>query len=360
MLVDRAPKVSVVVPVLNVKPYLRDCLDSILNQTIPDIEVICGDGGSTDGSFEILQEYAAKDPRVQTLCKSGSGYGQSVNDCIRMAKGEYIGIVESDDMIKPDMFETLYRVAKEKRLDWVRGDIFFYYTSHTGKPKLRYEKIIIGNFYNKVLNPQTDPRPYRSRLRTWSGIYRRKFLEDHHITHNETSGASYQDVGFYLKTLYYAKRVAFVHHAFYMWRQDNETSSIHFDSVRLLERSCQEWNLNWAYLLAHPELDRQAVCGFRYRQFLAYLWMVDSTEGAEKKHAQKIVRGAVEDALENKEIERAFFIRREWSQLHRFLKTGNFMDTRTRLHRWLKECFKAFLKKSEKKEPTAQSRDIEK
>lgn len=343
MSVNRAPKVSVVVPVLNVAPYLRECLDSILVQTISDIEVICGDGGSTDGSHEILQEYASKDPRVQVLSKFGSGYGQSVNDCMRMATGEYIGIVESDDIIKPDMLEILYRAADEKNLDWVRGDIYFYYTSNIGKPKFRYEKIIIGCFYNKVLNPQTDPRPYRSRLRTWSGIYRRKFLEDHQITHNETPGASYQDVGFYLKTLYYAQRVAFIHRAFYMWRQDNETSSIHFDSARMVERSCREWILNWEYLTNHPELGRQVLCGFRYRQFLSYLWVVDSTDGEEKEYAREMARREAEAALGNGEMERAFFTHREWSQLHRFLKTGETMDTRARLHRWLKEFLGAVL-----------------
>lgn len=336
VLENSTPKVSVVVPVLNVAPYLRECLDSILAQTLVDFEVICGDGGSTDGSFEILQEYAAKDPRVKILSKAGSGYGQSVNDCMRMAKGEYIGIVESDDMIKPDMYETLYQVAIKKRIDWVRSDIFFYYTSKIGKPKLRYEKIIIGNFYNIVLNPQIDPRPYRSRLRTWSGIYRRKFLEDHHITHNETSGASYQDVGFYLKTLYYAQRVSFIHHAFYMWRQDNESSSIHYDSARMVERSCREWDLNWAYLQVHPELGRQGLCGFRYRQFLSYLWMVGSTNGDEKEYARGMLRRLVKSALENGEIERTFFTSREWSQLRRFLETGEILDARTRLHRWLK------------------------
>ena len=79
------PKVSVIVPVFNVKTYLRECLDSILAQTLTDIEVICGDGGSTDGSLEIIQEYAQKDSRINYITKERSGYGQSMNDCMAMA-----------------------------------------------------------------------------------------------------------------------------------------------------------------------------------------------------------------------------------------------------------------------------------
>ena len=73
------PKVSIIVPVFNVKAYLRECLDSILAQTLPEIEIICGDGGSNDGSLEIIQEYAQKDSRVHYITKEKSGYGQSVN-----------------------------------------------------------------------------------------------------------------------------------------------------------------------------------------------------------------------------------------------------------------------------------------
>ena len=100
------PKVSIVVPVFNVKTFLPDCLDSILNQTISDIEILCGDGGSNDGSLEILRDYEKRDSRIKVISKEKSGYGQSVNDCMNMAEGEYIGIVESDDVVAPDMYRV--------------------------------------------------------------------------------------------------------------------------------------------------------------------------------------------------------------------------------------------------------------
>ena len=314
-----SPKVSVIVPVFNVKTYLRECLDSILNQTLSEIEILCGDGGSTDGSLEILQEYAQKDPRVRYMTEKGSGYGQSVNDCMDMAQGEYIGIVESDDAIKPNTYEVLYGLAKKNDLDWIRGDIYYYYSGLPKEEQLVRESIIYGgDFYNVVLNPQTDYRPYKSGLRTWSGIYKKEFLNKNGIRHNETPGGSYQDVGFYLKTLYYAQRVYFVDQAFYMWRQDNPGSSVHYNSSKLVEKSLKEWQLNREYLDEHPNIGKRAVASYNYRKFFSYLWTIDMAEGEDKTHVRKIAAEEFTEALDKGEIDKNLFEEWEWS---RFIET---------------------------------------
>lgn len=314
-----SPKVSVIVPVFNVKTYLRECLDSILNQSLSEIEILCGDGGSTDGSLEILQEYSQKDSRVRYITEKGSGYGQSVNDCMNMAQGEYIGIVESDDAIKPDTYEVLYGLAKKNDLDWIRGDIYYYYSGYPIEEQLVRESIIYGgDFYNVVLNPQTDYRPYKSGLRTWSGIYKREFLNKNGIRHNETPGGSYQDVGFYLKTLYYAQRVYFVDQAFYMWRQDNPGSSVHYNSSKLVEKSLKEWKLNREYLDAHPDIGKRAVASYNYRKFFSYLWTIDMAEGEDKAYVRKVAAEEFTQALANGEIDKNFFEEWEWS---RFIET---------------------------------------
>lgn len=104
------PKVSIVIPIYNVERYLRQCLDSVVNQTLKDIEIICVDDGSTDSSPDIIKEYVDKDPRVKVITKPNSGYGNSMNRGFDMAEGEYIGIVESDDYADPDMFENSMRL----------------------------------------------------------------------------------------------------------------------------------------------------------------------------------------------------------------------------------------------------------
>ena len=102
------PKVSIVIPVYNVEKYLRDCLDSVCNQTLKDIEIICVDDGSTDASGIILDEYAEMDDRFRIIHKKNEGYGKAVNIGMAAVKAPYVGIVESDDMLVPYMYENLY------------------------------------------------------------------------------------------------------------------------------------------------------------------------------------------------------------------------------------------------------------
>ena len=110
-------KISIVVPVYNVEKYLRTCLNSIVNQTLKDIEIICVDDGSTDNSPLILAEYAIKDSRIKVITKQNFGYGNTMNIGISHAQGEYLGIVESDDYIDEYMYEILYKTAKQNDLD---------------------------------------------------------------------------------------------------------------------------------------------------------------------------------------------------------------------------------------------------
>ena len=120
----RRPKVSVLVPVYNVEKYVGMCLDSLLCQTLKDMEIICIDDGSTDNSSAILAEYAKRDSRIIIITKENTGYGASMNLGLSRAKGEYIGIVESDDYALPEMFEQLYIKAQENELEVVKTNYY--------------------------------------------------------------------------------------------------------------------------------------------------------------------------------------------------------------------------------------------
>lgn len=115
--IDGSPKVSVIIPVYNVENYLRECLDSVINQSLKDIEIICVDDGSTDSSLKILKEYAAKDRRITVITQPNTNAGVARNAGLTVAKGEYIGFVDSDDYLSPDMYEKLYTKAAPKGLD---------------------------------------------------------------------------------------------------------------------------------------------------------------------------------------------------------------------------------------------------
>jgi glycosyltransferase involved in cell wall biosynthesis len=121
------PKVSVIVPIYNVEKYLRQCLDSVVNQTLRDIEIICVNDGSPDKCPQIADEYAARDDRIIVIHQPNGGYGVAVNKGIAAATGEYVAIVEPDDFIDSNMYQTLYETAKKNNTDVVKSAFYIYY-----------------------------------------------------------------------------------------------------------------------------------------------------------------------------------------------------------------------------------------
>ena len=118
-------KVSVIIPVYNTEKFLRKCLDSVCNQTLQDIEIICINDCSTDGSLEILREYAGKDNRIKLIeLFENGGAAKARNIGIDIAHGEYIGFVDSDDFVDLDFYEKLYNKAVETGADAVKGEMW--------------------------------------------------------------------------------------------------------------------------------------------------------------------------------------------------------------------------------------------
>ncbi len=260
------PKVSVVLPIYNASGYLRECLDSICKQTLKDIEIICVNDGSTDNSLQIIKEYAAKDIRIRYIDKPNGGYGQTMNCGMELARGEYIGIVEPDDFIKPEMYETLYKQAKKLNLDIIKADYYKFKTIN-GKYNFTKCRVFSGGHYNRVINCKNNKQLLYSLTINPAGIFKKEFLDRYHIKHNETPGASYQDNGFWLFTTYLASKIYFIDQAFYCYRQDNPEQSMKkttniqaiFTEYRLIEEKLKSINLENFYTQA-----------FIYRQFLAF------------------------------------------------------------------------------------------
>lgn len=217
-------KVSVIVPVYNAERYIEQCLESILAQTLKDIEVICVDDGSTDSSGLILDSYAAEDERVSVVHRANAGYGAAMNAGIAMAEGEFIGIVESDDRIAGNMYETLYHTAQQYQLDMVKADAC-YWLEEADHLSRKHAKSLDA-YYNKVLGDVDRNIFFSFFMNIWTGIYRRDFLQRKDIRFQETPGASYQDNGFWLQTCMYAERAMWLDRAFYYYRQDNPEASV--------------------------------------------------------------------------------------------------------------------------------------
>ena len=168
------PKVSIIIPVYNVEPYLRQCLDSVVNQTLEDIEIICIDDCSTDNSYEILKKYASKDNRIVVLKQEyNQGQGAARNKALNMAKGNYIMFLDSDDWYELNACETAYNAIVEKN-----GDVgtFSYNDYENGKIKPSYVTQYVIKCYNKEM--QQDVFTF---ITIWNRIFRRSFLVDNNI-----------------------------------------------------------------------------------------------------------------------------------------------------------------------------------
>ena len=216
--------VSIVVPVYNVERYLRQCIDSLRAQTLEDIEIICVDDGSTDGSLAILREYEAIDTRVKVITKPNAGYGHTMNCGFAAATAPYVGILESDDFCKPDMCEQLYSKAVQHDLDIIRCDIALYWSAHENQARKA------GYCFADGLGEPFDPR---ARIECFQlppalccMLVRKALVDNNGLRFLETPGASYQDTSFSFKLWACARRAMVIDDFFIYYRQDNETSSI--------------------------------------------------------------------------------------------------------------------------------------
>lgn len=222
------PKVSVILPSLNVAVYIRETIESVINQTLQEIEIICVDAGSTDGTLEILQEYAEKDSRIKIIHSDKKSYGYQMNIGMQAALGEYIGIVETDDYIERDMYEILYDTAAKNNADIVKSDFDMFTTMEDGRRLFcnyslkRLNQVVYDTVYScdAYLDGKAKVECY-----IWNAVYKREFLEDFGVKFNETPGASFQDFGFKFQTSLFAKRIVAVNQSFYRYRRDNSGSS---------------------------------------------------------------------------------------------------------------------------------------
>ncbi|MBQ3015192.1 MAG: glycosyltransferase [Clostridia bacterium] len=268
-------KVSIVIPIYNVEKYLRQCLDSVVNQTLEDIEIICVNDGSKDSSPEIIEEYVKKDKRVKAIHKENSGYGNSMNRGFDAATGEYIGIVESDDYAEPDMFEKLYNCAKENDLDACKSGFFFYYS--IPEEKNIPAPVASSVMCKKVFSPTDDFKSLREQIEffnikptIWSAIYRKDFIRENNIRFNETPGASFQDTSFNFKVWALAKRVKLMEECFLHYRQDNEASSI--NSSAKVFCVCDEYREIESFLNEHFELRAKLDIVKNALKYNTYIW----------------------------------------------------------------------------------------
>lgn len=296
------PEVSIIVPTFNVANFISECLDSLLAQSLQDIEIICINDGSTDKTAEILDSYREKDSRIKVIHKTNSGYGHSMNVGLEAATGSYIGIVEPDDFVANDMFEKLHSLAMKHDADVIKSDFFYYFTREN---QARTAGKIDRSLTGKVITAKEFPQILRLMPSIWSAIYRREFLKKNQIKFLESPGASYQDTSFAFKTLALAKRIVFTSKAYLYYRQDNENSSVH--SVKKVFHICKEYDELTDFLFRNPEVKSYANSYKLIKQYRAYWWNVKRIDPEFRDQFIEVFADSFEKFYHAGELDEAFF-----------------------------------------------------
>lgn len=307
------PTCSIIVPVYNNDKYLKECLDSILAQTLKSLEIICIDDGSTDKSADILDSYAKEYSQIKVFHNKNHGYGYSINFGITKASGEYIGIVESDDMVLPEMFETLYNAAVKNCCEIVKSN-FYYYWSNS---KRVLQQVMPLDSIGEVFRPQEKTSIFWSMPCIWAAIYKRTFLVENNIKCLETPGASYQDTAFNFKAFAKAHSAFLLNDAFLLYRQDNETSSVKSSSKTFcvcdeyaeIEKFAREENLPLRML----KLIQRLKLG-------CYMWNFKRLKFPNNYLFAKVFSKEFKAAMNAKLIDTEFFSKKEIKRLKKYVK----------------------------------------
>ena len=309
-----SPSVSIVMPIYNAGRFLYQSLDSAVCQTLENIEIVCVNDGSTDGSLEVIREYARSDKRIHVIDKQNGGYGSAMNAGMSAARGEYMMILEPDDFMSLDMAERLFGEAKHHNCDVIKSN-YWEYSGATGTDS--FENVLKGKSYGVVTNALDDPWIIVTRPCIWSAIYRRQHLIDAHVRFNETPGAAYQDTAFAFKVLSSAARVCFVEDAYLHYRVDNEASSV--KSSGKIFNVCDEFAAMESYI-STDSFRRKRLMPFLQRLKLdTYEWNLGRIDEKYKKVFEDRITSEFLKASYDGFLDRALFDDRRWSRVQHFL-----------------------------------------
>lgn len=223
------PKISVIVPIYKVEKYLVQCLNSIQNQTLKEIEVILIDEGDQDACRYIIDHYVNSDPRFIAIHEKNGGYGASVNKGFKAAHGEYVNIIESDDFILPETFAENYELAKKFDADVVVNPYYEYWDKKGREPE-RKQKVYWTKYFeevptNKLIKAEDYPQLLGVHPSIWAKLIKKSYLEENNIKCIEAKGAGYIDSLFRAQILCLTKKIVWNPKPYYNYRLSNENAS---------------------------------------------------------------------------------------------------------------------------------------
>lgn len=236
-------KVSVIIPVYNVESYLEECLESVINQTLDDIEIICIDDGSTDNSPSILKKYQKKDSCIKVISQSNHGQGYARKIGLNHALGDFVFFLDADDYILPNTFEKLYENAINNGSDLV---IFKFARFKDGEPinysipGFDFDNIFKNVDFNNFTFDYHKVKRYvlTASFAPWTKLYKKEFL-DKYDDFRFSTNVAFDDVPFHVQSMLRASKISFIPEFFYHYRYNpnsvNNTSSNGIDIFRICD-----------------------------------------------------------------------------------------------------------------------------
>ena len=216
------PLVSIVVPVYKVEKYLERCINSLISQTLSDVEIILVDDGSPDNCPALCEKWASKDERIKVVHKQNGGLSSARNAGMAIATGKYIGFVDSDDDVESDMYQRMYETMEKEKVDFVMAD--YLRIPEDGKSFLKTLDIDGGRYNKDAIRKKIFPQlimgenlEYGPLLSVWHCLYRTAFLRKHNLKFDEEVRWSEDNifssfVGYYADSFYYLKGEGLYHY----------------------------------------------------------------------------------------------------------------------------------------------------
>ncbi|MED3960176.1 glycosyltransferase [Priestia aryabhattai] len=266
------PRVSIIVPIYNMENYLNRCLDSLLIQSLKEIEIIAVNDGSTDSTLPILNEYTKKDYRIKIINTNNMGVSSARNEGIKAATGDFIGFVDPDDWVEPKMYETMYNTAIKDKIDIVMCTYTREFGTHSKEKifnlpnKVTYEneevklnvmRRLVGPLNQEVANPEL----LDAWGTVWSKLYRADIIKQNNLTFVDLKQiGTNEDTLFNIQVVYYANSFVFLNNPFYhYWRANNSSVTTGFkpnlleqwfNLYKIIEMFLKSKNMKEEYYLA--------------------------------------------------------------------------------------------------------------
>lgn len=273
-MIDTIPKVSIIVPIYNVEKYLDRCMESLVNQTLKDIEVIMVDDGSPDRCPQMCEEWAKKDSRIKVVHKKNGGLGFARNSGLDVATGKYVAFVDSDDFVKTDMYEKLYEQVEQYQADTIFCGLYKYWNDdkiienrHVDKLTVFEGQSLVNLSLDFVGSPIGVKKDWKYEMSVWHGLYSNNIIKQHAIRFRSEREILSEDIVFQELYLPYAKKTVYVPESYYYYCFNNGGSLTHakYDSSRYTRM------VKLFHCLCNLTRDRDPQCLRAQRFLLAYM-----------------------------------------------------------------------------------------